>query len=142
MIDEQPIPQGLYLPASRYADLIYTSGMTPRIKGELQHVGQIKIDTPMELYRPAVELAISNALVAAEGLVRDNEYTFKVLQLNVFINAEKGFASHAALADFASEKIADKYGPQSVGSRAAIGVASLPGDAPVEITLTAAVSKK
>lgn len=27
---EQPIPQGKYLPAVRHADLIFTSGMTPR----------------------------------------------------------------------------------------------------------------
>ena len=31
----QPIPQGKYLPAVRHAELIYTSGMTPRKAGNL-----------------------------------------------------------------------------------------------------------
>ena len=37
---EQPIPQGKYLPAVRHADVIYTSGMTPRKAGILMYSGK------------------------------------------------------------------------------------------------------
>ena len=40
---KQPIPQGKYLPAVRHADLIYTSGMTPRKTGNLLYSGKIRV---------------------------------------------------------------------------------------------------
>jgi enamine deaminase RidA (YjgF/YER057c/UK114 family) len=140
MNDQQPIPQGHYFPASRHADLIYTSGMTPRIKGELQFAGKVNAEEPLEIYQAAVELATSNALVAAESMLEEGERITRILQLQVFINAEKEFVSHAAMADFASGKIAEELGPDVIGSRAAIGVETLPGNAPVEIMLVAVVA--
>lgn len=136
---QQPIPQGRYVPAVRHADLIYTSGMTPRVDGKLQYVGKVRASDPLEKHRSAVALAATNALIAIEGLLSDGEAVGMVLQLNVFINAEDGFVKHAALANFASDQIADRLGGSCIGSRAAIGVATLPGDAPVEITMVAAV---
>ena len=53
---EQPIPQGKYLPAVRYADLIFTSGMTPRKAGILIYSGKIRASDPIESYRDAVHL--------------------------------------------------------------------------------------
>ncbi len=37
---EQPVPQGKYLTAVRHADLIFTSGMTPRKAGILIYSGK------------------------------------------------------------------------------------------------------
>jgi enamine deaminase RidA (YjgF/YER057c/UK114 family) len=135
----QPIPQGRYVPAVRHADIIYTSGMTPRLAGELKYVGRIDASDGLKTHRPAVELATNNALIAAEHHLQAGERISRILQLNVFINAEQGFTAHAALANFASSLITQRFGDACLGARAAIGVASLPGDAPVEITLVATV---
>jgi enamine deaminase RidA (YjgF/YER057c/UK114 family) len=43
---KQPIPQGQYLPVVRHADLIYTSGMTPRKAGILIFSGKIRASDP------------------------------------------------------------------------------------------------
>ena len=125
---EQPIPQGKYLPAVRHADLIYTSGMTPRKAGKLQYSGRIRIVDPLETHRYAVRLATFNALAAAQACLEEEEKISFILQLNVFLNAENEFTEHA------------KLGAKCIGSRAAIGVASLPSNAPVEITLIAKVA--
>ncbi|MCR9202036.1 MAG: RidA family protein [Planctomycetaceae bacterium] len=139
-ITAQPIPQGRYIPAVRHADIIYTSGMTPRQAGELKYTGPVGVDDDLELHREPVELAATNALVAAGNCLRKDERISLVLQLNVFINASRGFTAHAALANFASNVVTERLGECCLGARAAIGVASLPGDAPVEITLVAAVA--
>ena len=136
---KQPIPQGKYLPAVRHADLIYTSGMTPRKEGELMFSGQIKTLAPLDSYKDAVCLSAQNALTAAQGCLKEGEKISVVLQLNVYLNAEAGFTSHAKIADYASEFLIEQLGPNCIGSRAAIGVASLPSNAPVEITLTGKV---
>jgi enamine deaminase RidA (YjgF/YER057c/UK114 family) len=137
---EQPIPQGMYLPAIRHADLIYTSGMTPRKAGKLIYSGKIKASDPIESHRDAVRLATQNALLAAQSHLKEGERIEVILQLSVFINAEPEFTAHPKIADYASGLLLEYLGPESIGSRAAIGVASLPSDATVEVTLIGKVT--
>jgi enamine deaminase RidA (YjgF/YER057c/UK114 family) len=134
-IIEQPIPQGKYLPAVRHADLIYTSGMTPRKAGKLIYSGKIRATDPIESHKNAIRLATLNALVAARACLREGERISVILQLNIFLNVEQEFTAHAKIADYASDVLMENLGANSIGSRAAIGVASLPSDAPVEVTL-------
>jgi enamine deaminase RidA (YjgF/YER057c/UK114 family) len=132
-----PPAQGLYVPAKRHGDLIFVSGQTPRKNGELLHAGQVTLDAPDETYRAPVELAAENALQAAGAQLATGERVAAALSLTVYVNAPAGYARHSHLADFASRLIEDRIGEGGVASRAAIGVASLPGDAVVEIALIA-----
>ncbi|PQJ69241.1 RidA family protein [Polaribacter butkevichii] len=140
-VNKNPIPQGKYIPAVRHADVIYTSGMTPRKDGVLLYSGEIKASVPVDAYREAVELATLNAMGAALNCLELNEKIASVLQMNIFLNTEAGFTAHSKIADFASEIVIDVLGIKSIGSRAAIGVASLPSNASVEITLVCSVNK-
>lgn len=137
---EQPIPQGKYLPAVRYANLIYTSGMTPRKEGVLIYSGKIFVTDSIESHRDAIRLATLNALVAAQSCLKEDEKISVIAQLNVFLNAEAGFTLHSKFADYASELLIEYLGADAIGTRAAIGVASLPSDAPVEVTLIGIVA--
>lgn len=134
-----PVPQGDYIPARRHGDLIFTSGMTPRLDGVLQFTGPVRKDVPVEDYRQAVLLACGNALAAARGVLAEGEGISAILSLTVYIAAEPGFEAHAKLADHASAFLRAEFGAQGIGARAAVGVATLPGNAPVEIQLVAAV---
>jgi hypothetical protein len=113
--------------------------MTPRKAGKLILTGKVMADEPLGTYKDAVQQATQNALAAAQNQLVDGEAIAAVLQLSVFINAQQGFTQHAKLADFASDMLAEQLGTIAIGSRAAIGVATLPSDAPVEITLVASV---
>ncbi|XCF06346.1 RidA family protein [Tamlana crocina] len=139
-VKENPIPQGKYIPAVRHADVIYTSGMTPRKEGKLIYSGQMSASVPVETYKEAVEIATLNAITSAVNCLEGNEKIAKVLQMNVFLNTETAFTMHSKIADFASEIIINVLGILCIGTRAAIGVASLPSNAPVEITLVCSVS--
>ncbi len=135
-----PIPQGKYVPASRFGNLIYTAGMTPRINGVLIQTGKVLTAEPVSTYKAAVEQAVTNALTAARNTLVGQERLEQVLSLTVYINAEETYHAHSSLADFASDYLYEELGNAGIGSRAAIGVASLPGNAPVEIQLIVAVS--
>lgn len=135
----QPVPQGDYVPAKRHRDLIFTSGMTPRRDGVLLFHGPVRKDQPLEDWREAVRLACANALTAARGTLAKGESITSILGLTVFISAETGFEHHAKLADFASAYLREALGGAGIGTRAAVGVATLPGNAPVEIQLVATV---
>lgn len=137
--DRMPLPQGDYLPARRHGDLIYTSGMTPRRDGVMLYQGPVRRDVSLADYSAAVVLACQNGLTAVRALVMPDEQIGGILNMTVYIAAEQGFQDHAKLADFASAFLREQLGPQAIGARAAVGVATLPGNAPVEIQLIAFV---
>lgn len=136
-----PMPQGKYLPATRAGNIVFTAGMTPRLNGKLIQTGKVMIWEAIETYKEAVVQATLNALNAAESTLSEDEKLVKVLFLTVYINAEEGYANHAKIGDIASNLLSEKLGEAGIGSRAAIGVASLPGNAPVEIQLVAQIDK-
>ena len=55
--EANPIPQGKYIPATRFGNMIFTAGMTPRNNGVLIRTGKVKASDDMLiirtlLYRP------------------------------------------------------------------------------------------
>lgn len=137
-----PVPQGKYLPATRHGDLVYTSGTTPRELGILTCEGRVRTHDPIAEYKDSVILACANALAAARSTISEDEKIGQVLSLTVFVVSDPDFQAHSRLADFASEYLFNELGEAGVGARTALGVASLPGNAPVEIQLIAAVSRR
>lgn len=95
---------------------------------------------PVEIYKEAIRQAAANALTAAVNMLKEKEYVGQILSLTVYVNAEEGYTAHARMADLASEYLYEELGEAGIGSRVAVGVASLPGDAPVEIQLVALAS--
>ena len=133
-----PIPQGRYRPAVRYGNLIFTAGMTPRKDGVLLMTGKLSPDRPVDAYREAVVQAVSNALTAAQNTLQPGERIVRILSLTVYLNVGPDYTAHPKVADLASDWLVEQLGEAGIGARAAVGGASLPGDAPVEIQLTAA----
>jgi enamine deaminase RidA (YjgF/YER057c/UK114 family) len=134
-----PVPQGRYVPAKRHGNLVFTAGMTPRKEGILLFTGRVTERT-LESCREPVALSCLNALLAVRGVLQAGEEIASILSLTVYIAAEEGFTSHARLADYASQFLFSELGERGIGSRAAIGVATLPGNAPVEVQIVAAIS--
>ena len=137
-MSQNPIPQGKYKPAVRYGNLIYTAGMTPRKDGVLLMSGKISPDRPLDDYREAVIQATSNALTAARNTLTEGERIGQILSLTVYLNAAPDYTTHAKVADIASQWLYEQLGDAGIGARAAVGLATLPGDAPVEVQLVAA----
>lgn len=138
---DAPVPQGKYVAACRYGDLVYTAGMTPRQNGVLQFVGKISPHKALDMYRDPVVMAVKNALAAARNVLVGEEKIAKVVSFTVYIAAEDSFQAHTQLADFASAYLYQELGADGIGSRVAVGVASLPSNAPVEIQLIAAIAR-
>ncbi|SDE36858.1 RidA family protein [Limimaricola pyoseonensis] len=138
MSGAQPIPQGDYVAATRHGGLIHTAGMTPRKDGRMIMTGPIRAGE-IESFEAAVTLACANALAAAEAKLEPGETLAAILTMTVYVAAEEGFAEHSKVADIASAHLRRRLGSRGQCSRAAVGVASLPGRAPVEIQIVAAV---
>ena len=83
-----PIPQGNYVPASRFGNMIYTAGMTPRKNGVLIRTGSVRITEPVSTYKAAVRQSTANALTAAMNTLSKHERLERILSLTVYIQAE------------------------------------------------------
>lgn len=137
-----PVPQGRYVAAKRHGGFVFTAGMTPRKNGALILSGPVRTATPIETYRKAATLACGNALTAARNVLAEGEDIAAIVSLTVYVAAEVDFTAHSRLADFASEHLYAQLGERGIGARAAVGVATLPGNAPVEVQIVAAVSQR
>ena len=132
----RPTPQGRYAAATATDALVLTAGMTPRIEGVLQHVGRVGLEVSLDDAREAAAIAVSNALAAAGTEVGSLDGIARALRLVVFVNADEGFTQHSLVADAASERLVEVLGDRGVVVRTAVGVASLPGGACLEVELT------
>ncbi|MDO6585132.1 RidA family protein [Salipiger sp. 1_MG-2023] len=130
-----PIAQGNYTPAHRDGGMIYVSGMTPRLNGALIRQGPFLPDADPQDYREAVHLAAENALLAAHAQLLEGERIAAIVNMTVYVFCSADFTTHSAIADLASEYFYEMLGTAGISSRAAVGVSSLPGGAPVEIQI-------
>lgn len=138
-MDKMPIPQGKYVPATRCEGIVFTAGMTPRRSGVLILSGKVSDMHPINFYKEAVEQAAENALVAARNTLDNDEEIRQILTMTVFVNSESNFTEQSKIADLASSYLFERLDARGIGARVAVGVASLPSNAPVEIQLTVAV---
>jgi enamine deaminase RidA (YjgF/YER057c/UK114 family) len=132
-----PRPQGRYVPALATDLLVLTAGMTPRVDGRLAYVGRVGDEVTVEDARDAAAIAVSNAVSAAVSVVGSPDALRRAVRLVVFVNAVDGFTEHPKVADGASDRLVALLVPEAgIAVRSAVGVASLPGGACVEVELT------
>lgn len=130
-----PPPQGGYVPAAVSGTLVMTAGMTPRVDGVLQQVGRLGAGVSIAQGRAAAAVAAENALSAALSVVPPDQRLDRVVHLRVYVNAVPGFGEHSAVADGASERLRELLDEHGAAARVAVGVASLPKSACVEVEL-------
>lgn len=136
-----PAPQGDYRPAVMHQGVVYTAGMTPRVDGELKLRGLVGATISAGQAYSAAGVAAANALTAVRSVLPAGvgSSQLRCLRMTVYIACAPTFHDLSAVADGASARIRAELGGDALPVRSAIGVQTLPSDAPVEIDLIAAV---
>ena len=135
---------GLDLPAvgksSKYLNYrtidssVYVAGQLPDKDGELLGQGVLGRDVDLETARGLARQAALNALTVAADAVGGLDQV-RIVQMLVFVASTPEFGQQSDVADAASELLVDVLGENGRHARTAIGVTSLPLNAPVEIQL-------
>jgi len=132
-------PLAAYVPAVREGDLIFTSGQLPTVDGRLLATGLVGEDvTPEEAAQLAGRCAL-NALAAIASLLQGLTEVRRVVKVVGFVASAPGFTGQPAVVNGASELLGAVFGDAGRHARSAVGVASLPLGAPVEVELIVAV---
>ena len=141
-MDNKVIPNGNYKLATRDGDKVYTSGITPKINGQLVKTGKLDNQTDLSEYESVTQQAVKNALQVIEQEMHNDEKLEQIVMMTVYVNASEDFEFHSKIADFASDYLVEQFGEGITGSRAAVGVSSLPGNSPLEISMIAKIKSK
>ncbi|OMC35930.1 translation initiation inhibitor [Mycobacterium sp. GA-1841] len=132
-------PKGSYFPSRRCGDQLWISGTTARRPEDPGAVGVVGADVTAEQATVQARLAALNLVAALDAAVGLDAVT-ALVHLRGFVRATSEFDAHPGVIDGASTLLLDVFGEEcGVHARTAIGVASLPGGACVELELVAAV---
>jgi len=132
-------PLAAYVPAVRFADLVYTAGQLPLVDGKLQAVGKVGADVSVDEAVQCARIAALNGLAAVVDLAGDLDVITRIVKVTVFVASAPGFTEQPLIANGASGLIGDIFGDSGRHARSAVGVAVLPLDAPVEVELVVGV---
>jgi len=127
-------PAGSYVPARRSGSLVFTAGQVPIVDGKLAETGKVGADVDPSDAAGLARVCALNALAAVDALVGLDAVT-GVVKVVVFVASAPGFGGQPAVANGASDLLADVFGDAGRHARSAVGVAELPLDAPVEVEL-------
>lgn len=152
-----PRPQGAYTAAVVDGTSAFTAGMTPRVDGALVVRGRVGAELDLPAARRAAGLAARNAVTALVAALGDASRLRRFLRMTVYVACADDFHELSAVADGATDGLLAAHadlvagqGPEPADPdrrapavplpvRSAVGVRTLPQNAPVEVELTAAV---
>jgi enamine deaminase RidA (YjgF/YER057c/UK114 family) len=128
-------PLAAYVPARRTGSLVYTSGQLPMVDGVLLDTGKVGATVTADAAAGLARVAALNGLAAVHDLA-GLENVVAVIKVVGFVASAPDFTGQPAVINGASELLGEVFGT-TVGAhaRSAVGVASLPLDAPVEVEL-------
>lgn len=136
-LPEVAAPLASYVPAVCFGHTVYTSGQLPLADGKLLYTGKVESKvTTEQAYECAKQCAL-NALAAAARLVGGLDMIKGVVKVTGFVNTDSDCTSQPAVINGASDFLTELFGQGH--ARSAVGVASLPMNAPCEVEVVFAV---
>lgn len=132
-------PVAAYVPAVRTGDLVFTSGQLPVVEGRMAVTGKVGALVTPEQAKDLARTCALNALAAVDALV-GLDAVERVVKVVGFVSSAPDFTGQPAVVNGASELLGDVFGDEGQHARSAVGVASLPLDAPVEVELVVQVA--
>ena len=128
-------PVAAYVPAVRTGRYVQTSGQLPFVDAALPATGKVGAEVSPEQAAELAALSCLNALAAIESVAGSLDRVVSVVKVTGYVASAPDFTAQPAVINGASELLGEVFGRAGAHSRAAVGVAVLPLDAPVEIDL-------
>ena len=130
-----PAPLAAYVPAVRSGDFVYTSGQLPFLNGELIAVGQVHAEVDIDSAVACARQCALNALAALKTVIGSLDDVEQIVKVTGFVAAPSDFSQHPLVVNGASELLGEIFKGAGKHARSAVGVSSLPMNAPVELEM-------
>ena len=126
-------PAANYVPYCRSGNLLFTAGQLPLKDGKLQASGLLGRDVDIATGKDAAKYCAINILAQAKAALGDLEKISRLVKITVFVASAADFVEQHLVANGASDFLVAALGERGKHARSAVGTASLPLNAAVEI---------
>lgn len=128
-----PKPVANYVPFLISGDQLFISGQIAKAADGTIATGTLGAGLDVAAGQAAARLCALNILAQAKSALGDLGRIRQVLRLTGFVSSAPGFFDQPLVVNGASDLIGEVLGERGKHTRAAVGVASLPANAAVEI---------
>ncbi len=137
---EVPVPSkpaGTYIGHVQVGNILFVGGNIGRFDGQpLKYSGKVGDAVTLEqAYEMARNCAL-NHLAKIKAALGDLDQVERIVKVTGYVNVAPGFKDMAKVINGESDLLVQLWGERGQHARAAVGVASLGGDAPVETEVT------
>lgn len=126
-------PAANYVPYARTGNLLFTAGQLPLKDGKLQAAGLLGREIDTATGKEAAKFCAINVLAQAKAALGNLEKISKLVKITVFVASTPDFTEQHLVANGASDLLAAALGDKGKHARSAVGTASLPLNAAVEV---------
>lgn len=133
VLPQAAAPAANYVPYMRSGDLLFTAGQLPLKDGKLAAAGLLGRDLDTAAGREAARLCAVNVLAQAKAALGDLDLVRRLVKITVFVASTPDFTEQHLVANGASDLFVAALGDAGRHARSAVGTASLPLNAPVEV---------
>ena len=134
-LPEPPKPQGNYVGAVTYGNLVYLSGSGPMKEDGSLIVGKVPTDISEEEAYQAARLTGLNLIATLKNHIGDLDRFQKMIKALGMVNSEPDFGAQPKVINGFSDLMVEVFGDTGKGARSAVGMGSLPGGISVEIEM-------
>lgn len=136
-----PVPAANYIGYVRVGSLLFVGGNIGRINGVLKYRGKVGDAVTLEqAYEMARNCAL-NHLAIMKAALGDLDRVERIVKVLGYVNVAPGFMDMPKVVNGESDLLVQLWGERGQHTRAAIGVASLSQDSPVENEITVQVKE-
>lgn len=133
VLPQAAAPAANYVSWAISGNLLFTAGQLPLKDGKLLATGLLGRDLDVPQAQEAARQCAVNILSQAKAALGDLERIARIVKITAFVASTPDFVSHHLVANGASDLLADVLGEKGRHARSAVGAASMPLNAPVEI---------
>jgi enamine deaminase RidA (YjgF/YER057c/UK114 family) len=126
-------PAANYVPYVMTGKLLMPSGQLPMKDGKLAATGLLGRDLDTAAGQEAAKLCAINVLAQAKAALGDLERIKRLVKISVYVASAPDFTEQHLVGNGASDFFAAALGERGKHARVAVGMASLPLNAAVEI---------
>ena len=126
-------PAANYVPFVISGNVLHISGQLPMLDGKLAVTGHVGKDVDVAGAQKAAELCALGLLAQAKGALGDLSRIKRIVKINGFVASAPDFVEQHLVLNGASNFLVGALGDAGKHARSAVGVASLPLNAAVEI---------
>ena len=127
-----PVPAANYIGSVRVGNILFVGGNSGRINGSLKYRGNVGAAVSLEQAYDAARNCALNHLAIIKAALGDLDQVERIVKVLGYVNVAPGFDQMPKVVNGESDLLVQLWGERGQHSRAAVGVASLSQDAPVE----------